>query len=58
MCLMFQLGVLALLWNAKKEKYLHEISMFAFTNFFFEAYLIWVSKLDVPKIGISLSKWS
>ena len=46
-----------LLWYAKKEKYLHEISMFTFTkNFFSQDYQIWAPKLDVPKIGILLFK--
>ena len=40
------------------EKYLHEISMVTFTNLFSQAYLILASKLDVPKIGIPLSKWT
>ena len=46
----------ALLWYAKKEKFLHEIYVFTFTKFFSQACLIWASELDVPKIGIPLSK--
>ena len=33
MCLTFHVRVCTLLWNTKKGKYLHEISMFAFTIF-------------------------
>ena len=44
-----------LLWYAKKEKYLHNISTITFT-IFSHAYLIWARNLDVLKIGISLSK--
>ena len=43
-------------WYTKKEKYLHEVYMFTFIIFFPQAYLIWALKLDVPKIGILLSK--
>ena len=45
------------LWYGKKENYLHEKSVFTFTNLFFSgAYLIWAPKLNVPKIGFPLSK--
>ena len=46
-----------LLWYGKKERYLHEISIFIFTNVcFLQAYLIWAPKLDAPKTGIPLAK--
>ena len=44
MCLMFQLGVLALLCNAKKEKYLHEIYV-CFHKFFFPS---------IPYLGVQI----
>ena len=45
-----------LIWYDNKEKYLHKIPIFTFTNIFPQAYLIWGPDLDVPKIGIPLSK--
>ena len=59
MCIAFNIRVAHFFGMLKKEKYLHEISMFTFTKkVFSEAYLIWVPKLDVPQNGIPLFKWT
>ena len=47
----------ALLWYAKKEKYLQEICLLLQKNIF-QAYLNLAPKLDVPKIGIPQPKWT
>ena len=59
MCLMFHIRIVHFFGMLKKEKkHLHEMSMFTFRNFSPQAYLIWAPKLDVPKIGVILSKWT
>ena len=44
-----------LLWHAIREKYAAKY-LFFYKNVFPQAYLIWVPKLAVLKIGIPLSK--
>ena len=40
-----------LFWYTKKEKYLHDISIFTFRKKNSQAYLIWAPKLDEPPLS-------
>ena len=58
MCLTFHRTVAHFFGMPKrKSNYTKYLCLFSQT-FFSQTYLIWASKLDVPKIGIPLSKWT
>ena len=58
MCLTFHRTVAHFFGMPKRKSiYTKYLCLFSQT-FFSQTYLIWASKLDVPKIGVPLSKWT
>ena len=58
MCLTFH-RTIAHFFGMPKRKSIYTKYLCLFSQTFFsQTYLIWASKLDVPKIGVPLSKWT
>ena len=58
MCLTFHIKVPHFFGMPKRKKIYTRYLCLLSQTFFSQAYIIWASKLDIPKIGIPLSKWT
>ena len=58
MCLIFHIKVAHFFGMPKRKSIYTRYLCLLSQTFFSQAYIIWASKLDMPKIGIPLSKWT